>query len=350
LADPTPKRPRRFADGGVPLGFPDCGVGGVEGAAMASVAVQGGGRIGTRLRTGATVSVAVAVGALVIAQRGVLLAGLARLGQADPRWLAPAMASAGLLWVASALTQAGATGPALPFRRLYAVQGAALFADHFLPAGTGGFMVNVRFLRNHGLSGPEAATSVIIRSVAGWVIRVLLLVVLLAGHPQDLLPGGPGLHDASMAELVAAAAVVVAAAVALLARYRSRLPVWWADLREGLAVLRAPRRAAALWAGAVIAPLLHALVLLTVAEAMSVHLSWAHAMVLYLAASTLTGALPVPGAVGAMEVVLVAALVAAGVPGAAAAGTTVAYRMLTVWLPLLPAGVLLALLVRRHVV
>lgn len=317
---------------------------------MASEKAASERRAGSRLRLVATVLVALTVVGLVVAQRSVIGAGLARLGQADPRWLAPAAVSAGLLWAASALTQAGAVAAALPFRRLCAVQGAALFADHFLPAGAGGFMVNVRFLRNQGLSGREAATSVVIRSIAGWAIRLLLLVVLFAYHPDGLLPDGAGMGNASPAELSAIGAVMLLPLAVLLVRKRSGLPGWLADLRGGLAVLRTPHRAAALWTGALIAPILHAMVLLAVARAMSVELSWSHVLVLYLAASTLTGVLPVPGAVGALEVVLVAALVAAGVPGAAAAGTTVAYRMLTVWLPLLPAGVLLALLVRRDVV
>jgi uncharacterized membrane protein YbhN (UPF0104 family) len=141
-------------------------------------------------------------------------------------------------------------------------------------------------------------------------------------------------------------------AAALLIRHRRRRggPQWVDDLLAGLAVQRTPAKAVALWSGALIAPLLHALVLFAVAQAMSVDLSWLHLLALYLAVSTLSGILPVPGAVGALEVVLIAALVGAGVPGATAAGTTVAYRMFTVWLPLLPAAVLLAVLVRHDVV
>jgi uncharacterized membrane protein YbhN (UPF0104 family) len=213
-------------------------------------------------------------------------------------------------------------------------------------------VVNVRFLRRQGLTRPEAATSVVIRSIVGWCVRLPLLAAVLVWQPQYVLRLGRRIPDgpAQLGLAAGLAATTVLLLVLARHRYRSGAPQWLRDLRAGTAVLRTPGRAAALWCGALVAPLLHALVLFAVARAMHVDLSWVHVLVLYLAVSTLTGILPVPGAVGALEVVLVAALIAAGVPGADAAGTTVAYRMITVWLPLLPAGVLLALLVRRNVV
>jgi uncharacterized membrane protein YbhN (UPF0104 family) len=319
---------------------------------MASWTVGGKAGVMPWVKIASSVLVAATVVALVFAQRGVLVSGLSRLGGADPRWLVPAAFSAVLLWLASALSQAGAVGSRLPFPALCAVQAAASFADHFLPGGSGGFLVNVRFLRRQGLTGPEAATSVVLRSVVGWCVRLPLLAAVLIWQPQYVLPLGRRIPNGP-AEIGIAVALAAAIAVLLvLARHRCRsgAPRWFTDLRVGLAVLRTPGKAAALWLGALIAPLLHALVLFAVAQAMHVDLSWVHVLVLYLVVSTLTGILPIPGVVGALEVVLVAALIAAGVPGADAAGTTVAYRMITVWLPLLPAGVLLALLVRRNVV
>jgi len=319
---------------------------------MASWAVGGKAGVMPWVKVGWSLLAAAAVVALVLAQRGVLISGLSRLGGADPRWLMPAAFSAGVLWLASALSQAGAVGSNLPFPALCAVQAAASFADHFLPGGSGGFLVNVRFLRRQGLTRPQAATSIVIRSVVGWCVRLPLLVGVLVWQPQYVVPLGRRIPDGP-AEIGVAVALTVAGALLLVAarhRCRSGAPQWITDLRAGLGVLRTPGKAAALWLGALIAPLLHALVLFAVAQAMHVDLSWVHVLVLYLGVSTLTGILPIPGAVGALEVVLVAALIAAGVPGADAAGTTVAYRMITVWLPLLPAGVLLALLVRRNVV
>src|SRR6202000_2014473 len=132
---------------------------------MASCALGDKARVMPWVKVGSTVLVAVVVVALVFAQRGVLASGLSRMGSADPRWLVPAAFSAPLLWLSSALSQARAVGSNLPFPRLCPGEAAASFADHFLPGGSGGFLVNGRFLCRQGLTGPEAATSVVIRSV-----------------------------------------------------------------------------------------------------------------------------------------------------------------------------------------
>ena len=47
---------------------------------------------------------------------------------------------------------------------------------------------------------------------------------------------------------------------------------------------------------------------------------------------------------------LVAGLVEAGQPAAAAVAAVLAYRLITVWLPLAPSGCLLALLIRLRVI
>jgi uncharacterized membrane protein YbhN (UPF0104 family) len=301
----------------------------------------------------AGVVVAVVAG-LGVADRGTIGRGFAGLDSADPRWLVVAALSAGLLWLASALSQAGAVRGRLPFGRLCAVQVASSFADHLLPGRSGGMAVNLRFLRRQGFSRSAATSAVLIRTFVGWSAHVLLLAALVLWRPAEIdsaglpswlwLPLGGGL-------------VAVGAAVALVRRTPDRgpRPVRWVrrmvcELRDGFTVMRDPGRAGALWGGSLVTPMLHSAVLYSVARSLGVQLGLVHVLILYLVAAALTGMVPAPGAIGALDVALIAALVAAGVPGTAAAGTTIAYRMFTVWLPLLPAGALLAVLIRRSVV
>ncbi|MYW20381.1 TIGR00374 family protein, partial [Streptomyces sp. SID2955] len=68
---------------------------------------------------------------------------------------------------------------------------------------------------------------------------------------------------------------------------------------------------------------------------------------LYLAASSAAALLPTPGGLGSLDAALAFALTAAGTPGAGAASAVLGYRLLTVWLPLLPGLLVLAVLVRR---
>jgi uncharacterized membrane protein YbhN (UPF0104 family) len=59
--------------------------------------------------------------------------------------------------------------------------------------------------------------------------------------------------------------------------------------------------------------------------------------------------LPTPGGLGSLDVALGLALVTAGATAVAATSAVLAYRIVTVWLPLLPGVLVLAALVRRRV-
>jgi uncharacterized membrane protein YbhN (UPF0104 family) len=69
----------------------------------------------------------------------------------------------------------------------------------------------------------------------------------------------------------------------------------------------------------------------------------------YLVASSAAVLLPTPGGIGSLDAALGLALSLCGAPGAAAASVVLGYRLLTVWLPLLPGLLVLGVLVRRRV-
>ncbi|MYX42505.1 TIGR00374 family protein, partial [Streptomyces sp. SID89] len=58
--------------------------------------------------------------------------------------------------------------------------------------------------------------------------------------------------------------------------------------------------------------------------------------------------LPTPGGLGSLDAALAFALTTAGAPGSGAASTVLGYRLLTVWLPLVPGLLVLGLLIRRR--
>jgi uncharacterized membrane protein YbhN (UPF0104 family) len=69
---------------------------------------------------------------------------------------------------------------------------------------------------------------------------------------------------------------------------------------------------------------------------------------LYLAASGAAALLPTPGGIGSLDAALGLALVTAGAPAEEAASAVLGYRLLTLWLPLLPGLLVLGVLVRRR--
>ncbi|MDX6327639.1 MAG: hypothetical protein QOI83_22 [Streptomycetaceae bacterium] len=278
--------------------------------------------------------------------------GTAQLGSADTEWLLAAAAATLLAWVCSATAQQGAVLEQLPAGRLLATQFAASAANHILPAGIGGNAVNLRFLLRCGLPPSRCAAAIAVRALAACVVRIALLTTLLAAFPHALHVHRvvPARADNPLAITVVALACAVALFLALVRPVRRTacdfLGTVAADVR---AVHGSSARAAALWTGSLALPVMQALVLVAVVRALHTPVPPVHVALAYLAGSAAAALLPTPGGFGSLDVALVLALVTAGATAVAATSAVLAYRIVTVWLPLLPGVLVLAALVRRRV-
>lgn len=314
-----------------------------------------GSRRGALVRNGLALAVTATMVVLLIHERAMLDAGSDSVAGADLAWLALAATGTLGLWTAGTISQLGSVPIRLPFRRLFAVQVAAGFANHVLPAGSGGMAVNVRFLHRNGLSRASAVGAVALNLLAGTVTHtaLLLLAVLLA--PASLTAayerGGPAWPSGALPLLVAAGIPLLA----LLAwATRRRWSRGLRHVREQLGVLgtvlRTPARAAQLWLGSLAVPILHCLTLYAVLRSLGGTVPLIPLALAYLVASAVAALLPSPGGFGALDVTLVGGLVAVGAPATVALATVLAYRLLTVWVPLLPGACMLAVLLRRRVI
>ncbi|MGW4603053.1 lysylphosphatidylglycerol synthase transmembrane domain-containing protein [Streptomyces sp. NPDC004279] len=269
----------------------------------------------------------------------VIEAGITRLEDADRGWLLLAAIATVSTWPCSALAQQGAVAERLPFGRLAAAQFAASAANHLLPAGLGAGAVNLRFLNRRGLSMARSATALAVKATAGAVTRGALIALLALA--------GPGLLSLPRASAVAVGAALVAGGglvVVLCRPLRRAVRTVLADVR---AVHRLPSRAAALWGASLGFAALHSLVVIAVTRSLGLPLPSGRVALAYLVASSAAVLLPTPGGLGSLDAALAFALALAGVPGSAAASVVLGYRLLTVWLPLIPGLAVLGLLVRR---
>ncbi|WP_411152840.1 lysylphosphatidylglycerol synthase transmembrane domain-containing protein [Streptomyces sp. A30] len=301
--------------------------------------------IGRRVpwQTAAALIVAVCAAGLAARHWPVLDAGADRLAVADRGWLLTAAVLATLTWVSSALAQQGAVREALPAGRLVTAQFAASAANHLLPAGLGAGAVNLRFLMRCGLPPARAATALVVKSIAGAAARVVLVAVVAV-----LCPGVLRLPSVGAGKLLAAGAVVAAMAAAAVVVTRTRLRRWLADaVADVRAVHQNPPRAVALWGGSLIFAALHTGIVIAVVRALDVPLSAGSVALAYLAASSAAVLLPTPGGLGSLDAALAWALTAAGAPGSAGVSAVLGYRLLTVWIPLVPGLLVLAVMVRR---
>ena len=290
---------------------------------------------------------------VAVQHRSVLAEGFGHLRSAEWPWLLAAIGATCLTWVAAAFTRQGAVVERLPRRRLLATQFAAGAANHLLPTGLGASAVNLRFMTVCGVPLARSSAALALYLLAESVARLGLLTALLLAFP-DALSFGELLPEQAMGPLLLAVVAVLVVAACVLAFVRRLRTAVVSFLRTALGELRSvhtrPCRALALWGGSFAFPLLQAAGLVLVGQALGLPVSPVHMAVAYLAATIAVALVPTPGGLGSVEAALVVALVAAGGPAAVATAVVLAYRIITVWLPLVPGAVTLGALVRLKVI
>ncbi|MFF5254027.1 YbhN family protein [Streptomyces leeuwenhoekii] len=295
----------------------------------------------------------VLVAVIAVRHRSVLAEGVRHLGTAGWPWLLAAAGATCLTWVAAACTRQGAVVERLPRRRLLAVQFAAGAANHLLPTGLGASAVNLRFMTVCGLPLARSSAALALYLLAESAGRLVLLGALLVAFPGALRLGTL-LPEGALVPLLAAVAAVLLGAVGALAAVRRLRTAALSFLRTALGEARAvhtrPARALALWGGSLAFPALQAAGLVLTGRALGLPVPPAHMALAYLAATVAVALVPTPGGLGSVEAALVVALVAVGGPAAVATSVVLAYRIITVWLPLLPGALTLGALVRLKVI
>jgi glycosyltransferase 2 family protein len=300
------------------------------------------------------VAVVVPAGAVawIAANRATVDAGTDLLGGAAQGWFVGAFAVAAMTWVAGAVCQQGAVLERLPTGRLLAVQFAGSAANHILPAGLGVATVNMRFLRHRGLSRASALNAVGLNTCAGISVHLLALVVLIStglAAPHDVSGRGT--------ILLIVAAIVAGTTLALTSVRRLRRRCVTA-IREQLRsaatqwslVGRRPARAVQLWTGSAAVPVLHAVTLACMTQALGSNISVGAVFGVYFLASAVSAAVPSPGGFGSLDAALIVALTAGGLTTATAVAAVIGYRLITVWLPLLPSACVIGVLHHQSVI
>lgn len=301
-----------------------------------------------RLILGCTAPIVLVV--LVVWHWPTVRAGLIAMGGANRIWLLTALAAVGLTWVAGTCCQLGATTRSIPFSRVFFTQVAGSFANHVLPAGFGVATLNLRMLRRSGLSLPGAAGAVGLNAAAGFAVHALALggLLLIAGPRVDHVGSGRLIALSSgFTVLILLALVLVRRTLRRNGRYAEHIRTILSASRD---VMHNPVRSVMLWAGSAAVPTLHILTLTAVVRGLHHPVPILTIAVVYLGASALSAAIPGPGGFGALDVTLLATLTGIGMSASTAAATVIGYRLVTVWLPLLPGLVTMLFLLHRRIV
>jgi uncharacterized membrane protein YbhN (UPF0104 family) len=279
--------------------------------------------------------------------------GAGRLASADPWWLLSAVFFTCLGWVAAACVRQGAIPERLPPGQLLASQFAAGAANHALPASIGAHAVTLRFLQGRGIPLARATASLALYSLVKPIAKTVVLLAFVIAFPEMLNLGRLAPDGWTLLLVAVGVATALATAALLLTLVRPLRRPTLDFIRTALTDARLlhtrPSRVLALWGGSAATPVLQASVIASVGASLGLPLSWAQVVVAFLAASTAVGAVPAPGGIGPVDAALVFTLVAFGAPMDLSMATVIGYRVLTVWIPLLPGALALSALVHRKV-
>nr|WP_206440221.1 lysylphosphatidylglycerol synthase transmembrane domain-containing protein [Streptomyces scabichelini] len=279
--------------------------------------------------------------------------GAARLTSADPWWLLAGFFFMCLGWVAAACVRQGAVPERLPPGLLLASQVAAGTANHVLPASIGAHAVTLRFLQRQGISLARGTASLALYSLVKPLAKTLVLLVFLVAFPGVLGLGELFPDERTLLLVAGGAGIGLTVAAVLLTFVRPlRRPILdfvRTALTDARLLHTRPARVLALWGGAAATPLLQASVIASVGFSLGLPLTWAQVTFALLVASTAVGAVPAPGGIGPIDAALVFTMVLFGAPMSLATATIIGYRVLTIWVPLLPGMLVLSILVQRRV-
>ncbi len=306
-----------------------------------------------RIRPRTVVSVVVFAVALYA-----LLPQLADLGQvqaqltnADWVWILPIVAGQLLTYVGAAIAMVGSVPDRVSFVPMMRAQVAAAFVDVLAPASIGGMALNTRFLQKRGVDPGVAVAGVGVNAVGGLIGHVLLLAafVLWAGSTTLDSATGAGGSGSSFptVTVVAVIGIVLAGAIGFFSLIpagrrllENRIRPMVRDGLHGLRQLaRRPRKLVAVVGGSVVVTLGFTVAFVCTVEAFGGGPSVAQLGVAYLVAWAVAVFAPTPGGLGALELVLIAALGRLGMPSETAVSSVLVFRAFTFWFPVVPGWV-----------
>ncbi|MFD7071964.1 YbhN family protein [Streptomyces sp. NPDC059913] len=274
--------------------------------------------------------------------------------QAEWGWVAAAVGFSALTYVAAAMSLLGFVPERVPFGKTVLAQVAGSFVKIVAPAAVGGVALNTRFLQRAGVRPGLAVASVGASQLFGLGAHILLLAAFgyLTGTektPSSLTPS----RTVIAGLLTIAVLVLVVTAVPFLRKFVvTRVRSLFAGVvPRMLDVVQRPQKLLTGIGGMLLLTGLFVMCLDASVRAFSgpdvPHLSYASIAVVFLAGNALGSAAPTPGGMGAVEGALTLGLIAVGLPKEVAAPAVLLYRLLTLWLPVLPGWLCFNHLTRR---
>jgi len=274
--------------------------------------------------------------------------------QAEWGWVAAALGFSALSYVAAAMSLLGFVPERVSFGKTVLAQVAGSFVKIVAPAAVGGVALNTRFLQRAGVRPGLAVASVGASQLFGLGCHIVLLALFgyLTGTektPDSLTPS----RTVIAGLLTVAVLVLVVTAIPFMRKFVvTRVRSLFAGVvPRMLDVVQRPQKLVTGIGGMLLLTGLFVLCLDASIRAFSgpdvPQLSYASIAVVFLAGNALGSAAPTPGGMGAVEGALTLGLIAVGLPKEVAAPAVLLYRVMTLWLPVLPGWICFNQLTRK---
>ncbi|WLW52363.1 lysylphosphatidylglycerol synthase domain-containing protein [Streptomyces sp. YU58] len=256
-------------------------------------------------------------------------------------WVAAAVAFSALSYVAAAMALLGFVPERVPFVRTVAAQVAGSFVKIVAPAAVGGVALNTRFLQRAGVRPGLAVASVGASQLFGLGCHIVMLLSFGYLTGTEKTPSLSPSRTVIAGLLTVAVLVLVVTSVPFLRKFVvTRVRSLFAGVvPRMLDVLQRPQKLVTGIGGMLALTACFVMCLDASIRAFGTEgssISIASVAVVFLAGNALGSAAPTPGGVGAVEATLTVGLIAVGLEKEVAAPAVLLFRLLTLWLPVLP--------------
>ncbi|MFJ5733805.1 lysylphosphatidylglycerol synthase domain-containing protein [Streptomyces paradoxus] len=275
------------------------------------------------------------------------------IANAEWGWVAAAVLFSMCSYVAAAMALLGFVPERVPFVRTVAAQVAGSFVKIVAPAAVGGVALNTRFLQRAGVRPGLAVASVGASQLFGLGCHILMLLSFGYLTGTEKTPSLSPSRTVIAGLLTVAVLVLVVTSVPFLRKFVStRVRSLFAGVvPRMLDVLQRPQKLVTGIGGMLLLTACFVMCLDASIRAFgdeSTSISLASVAVVFLAGNALGSAAPTPGGVGAVEATLTVGLIAVGLPKEVAAPAVLLFRLLTLWLPVLPGWLAFNHLTRKQ--
>ncbi|MFD5341656.1 lysylphosphatidylglycerol synthase domain-containing protein [Streptomyces hawaiiensis] len=275
------------------------------------------------------------------------------ISNAEWGWVAAAVLFSMCSYIAAAMALLGFVPERVPFVRTVAAQVAGSFVKIVAPAAVGGVALNTRFLQRAGVRPGLAVASVGASQLFGLGCHILMLLSFGYLTGTEKTPSLSPSRTVIAGLLTVAVLVLVVTSVPFLRKFIvTRVRSLFAGVvPRMLDVLQRPQKLITGIGGMLLLTACFVMCLDASIRAFgdeSTSISIASVAVVFLAGNALGSAAPTPGGVGAVEATLTVGLIAVGLPKEVAAPAVLLFRLLTLWIPVLPGWLVFNHLTRKQ--